>query len=129
MAKSTVHAALASLQFKFQAKIREVGQLKKQISEGNNANVEIQRLHLRNGNLVIELLKSDKALRLTEVRATSAEQAYTRLTGHVRDIEGRQKDLKAEVSSWKGFVVIGTILGVAVGALSALAYVAQTTPL
>lgn len=129
MAKSTVHAALASLQFKFQAKIREVGKLKKQISEGNNANVEIQRLHLRNGNLVIELLKSDKALRLTEVRATSAEQAYTRLTGHVRDIEGRQKDLKAEVSSWKGFVVIGTILGVAVGALSALAYVAQTTPL
>lgn len=129
MAKSTVAQALASLQFKFQDKIREVGQLKKQISEGNNANVEIQRLRLRIDNDAVAFDRLTSTLRLVEFRAVQAEQAYKRLQSHTQDVDGVVKDLKADVSSWKSFTAVGIILGAAAGALGMLAYIVQTSPL
>lgn len=143
MAKSTAAAALASLQHKFQVKIREVGSLKacikrltSDLAEGvaqsevvQKVQTELNRQRLRAETLATELLKSDKSLSLMEARALSAEKAYARLTGHVKDLDGRQRDLKADVSSWKSFVATGTVLGVAVGVLGTVAYFAQTAPL
>lgn len=129
MAKSTAYAALASLQHKFQAKIREVGQLKKQISEGNNTNVEIQRLRLRNENLVNDLTRTEKALNLSEFTASQAHTAYNRLQAHIRDTDGVLVELRGSVSNWKSLSGVLFVVGLSVGVLSALAYVAQTTPL
>lgn len=125
MAQSTAHKALASLQHKFQTKIREVGALKKLISEGNNADIEVQRLRAINAELTDDLLASDKELKLSQFAAQYADGAYKRLQAHVKDIEGLLKDAKESASSLKGFTVIAFVLGASVGVLGALAYVQQ----
>lgn len=129
MAKSTAAQALASLSFKFQAKIREVGQLKKQISEGNNANVEIRRLRLRLDTDAAAFDRLTNTLRLVELRAIQAEQAYKRLSNHTNEQEGHAIALRSDVSNWKSMAAVLFVVGAAVGVLSALAYVAQTSPL
>ena len=125
MSKSTAAQALASLQYKFQAKIREVGSLKKLLSEGNNANLEVQRLRLRNDNLSNELLKTERQLKLAEFEVVQVQGAYSRLTSHVRDVDGVTKELKSEVSNWKSLAVVLFVVGAAVGALGALGYITQ----
>lgn len=129
MAKSTAAKALASMSHKFQAKIREVGQLKKQISEGNNANVEIQRLRLRTESDAVAFDRLTNTLRLTELRAIQAEQAYKRLGTFADEQEGHAIALRSDVSNWKPMAAVLFVVGAAVGVLSALAYVAQTSPL
>lgn len=125
MAKSTVAQALASLQYKFQAKIREVGALKKLLSEGNNANLEVQRLRLRNDNLSNELLKVERQLKVSEFNLAQADGAYSRLQSHIRDVDGVTKELKSEVSNWKSLAVVLFVVGVAVGTLGTLGYITQ----
>lgn len=129
MAKSTVAQALASLQFKFQAKIREVGQLKKLISEGNNADVEVRRLRLQLDNLSHDLLTTERALNLAEFETGQAVSAFRRLTKHTNEQEGHAAALRSDVSNWKSMAAVLFFVGTAVGVLSALAYVAQTSPL
>lgn len=126
MAKSTVHAALASLQFKFQAKIREVGKLKKQLTEGNNANLEVQRLRLRNDNLSNDLLKTERQLKLAEFEVAQVQGAYSRLTSHIRDVDGVLADLRDSVGNWKSLSATLCVVGIAIGTLGTLAYIAQT---
>lgn len=133
MAKSTVVNALASLQFKFQAKIREVGHLKKQLTEARKATAlevgyteEVIRLNAINSALSDDLMTLQKDLRLAEFQFDRATGAYTRLAAHVKDVEGYNNSLKGDVNNWKGFSVITFVLGVAVGTLSVLAYIAQT---
>lgn len=126
MAKSTVAKALASLQFKFQAKIREVGALKKQISEGNNANVEIQRLRLRNDNLTAELEASDKALKFVEFELGQAKSAFKRIGNHAEDLGAQLGAARSEVKNWKSLAAVLFVVGVAVGGLGYMAYIAQT---
>lgn len=126
MAKSTVAKALASLQFKFQAKIREVGALKKQISEGNNANVEIQRLRLRNDNLTAELEASDKALKFAEFELAQAQSAYKRIGNHAEDLGAQLGAVRSEVKNWKSLAGVLFVVGVAVGGLGYMAYLANT---
>lgn len=125
MAKSTVAQALASLQYKFQAKIREVGALKKLLSEGNNANLEVRRLRLRNDNLSNDLLKTERQLKLAEFEVAQVQGAYSRLTSHVRDVDGVVKELKSDISNWKSLAVVLFVVGVAVGTLGALGYITQ----
>lgn len=143
MSKSTAAQALASLSYKFQAKIREVGSLKAQIkrmvaheAEGiakdeavRLLSNEIARLRLRNDNLGNDLIKSDKALKLAEFEVSQATAAYRSLQSHTRDVDGVLKELRGDVASWKSFTGVALVLGVAVGVLSTLAYIAQTTPL
>uniref|UniRef100_A0AAU6W0V8 Uncharacterized protein n=3 Tax=unclassified bacterial viruses TaxID=12333 RepID=A0AAU6W0V8_9VIRU len=133
MAKSTVVNALASLQFKFQQKIREVGQLKKQLTEARKATAldvsytaEVIRLNAINSALSDDLMTLSKSLRLSEFTALQHAQAYTRLQSHTQDVDGVLASLKGDVANWKSFSVVAFVLGVAVGALSVLAYIAQT---
>ena len=133
MAKSTVVNALASLQFKFQQKIREVGQLKKQLTEARKATAlevsytaEVIRLNAINSALSDDLMTLQKDLKLAEFGEQVSAGAYKRLTSHVEDVEGYNKSLKGDVANWKSFSVVAFVLGVAVGALSVLAYIAQT---
>uniref|UniRef100_A0AAU6W0Y7 Uncharacterized protein n=1 Tax=Pseudomonas phage Drael01 TaxID=3138533 RepID=A0AAU6W0Y7_9VIRU len=133
MAKSTVVNALASLQFKFQQKIREVGQLKKQLTEARKATAldvsytaEVIRLNAINSALSDDLMTLQKDLKLAEFGQQYSAGAYQRLTSHVKDVEGYNNSLKGDVANWKSFAVVAFVLGVAVGALSVLAYIAQT---
>lgn len=143
MSKSTAAQALASLSYKFQAKIREVGALKAQIKRmvANEAegiakdeavrllSNEISRLRLRNETLGVDLIKLDKALKLAEFEVAQGKAAYTRLNSHVRDTDGVLVELRGSVSNWKSLAVVLFTVGVAIGALSALAYVTQVAGL
>ena len=126
MAKSTAAQALASLQYKFQAKIREVGQLKKQLAEGNNENVEIQRLRLRVDTLNAELAKADQDRNMSEFTLAQADAAYNRLQSHIRDVDGVLADLRDSVGNWKSLSATLCVVGIAIGTLGTLAYIAQT---
>lgn len=139
MSKSTAAQALASLSYKFQAKIREVGALKAQIkritanaAEGiakdevvAKLTTEIQRLRLRNATLGVDCHTLDKALNLSEFELAQAAAAYGRLQSHTRDVDGVLKELRGDVSNWKSLAAVLFVVGVAVGTLGALGYVTK----
>lgn len=143
MAKSTAVAALASLSYKFQSKIREVGKLKSElklvteraatgIAEAETVKAlqnELARLRLRNDTVSNELLESEKAAKLAEFNVQYTLGAYSKLQAHVQDVDGVLADLRDSVGNWKSLSAVLCVVGIAIGSLGTLAYIAQTAPL
>lgn len=127
MAKSTVHSAYASLQLKFQDKIREVGQLRAQLDAKREANgeLEVQRLRANLEHASEAQLTLSKALKKSEFELEYAKSAYNRLDAHNDTVCAALNEAKASASCWKGFTPIAVVLGFAVGALSTMAYLSQ----
>lgn len=101
MAKSSAAQALASLSHKFQAKIKEVGQLKALLnSYDKEAAASVAKsLYVKSLQAEISRLKFDNAAALG--------------------------DAKSSVSNWKSFSGITFALGTGIGALAVLAYFQQ----
>lgn len=152
MAKSTVNAALASLQHKFQAKIREVGALRRKLAEltansttpdedanralyederlqkqvlAKDAQVRIRGLNSDIDDLLDRLKTATSAGDLARFALAQSEAAYRRLSAHVQDVDGVVGTLKSDVSNWRSFSAVMFVIGVAVGGLGYMAYLAQ----
>lgn len=108
MAKSTLAQAHASLKLKFQAKIREVGQLKKAISEQAALDP------------VIKQLRDDVAYE----RACKNQSQFELERAEV--VIGNQRasiaDLKGDVSNLKSLCGIASVLSAIAGAAGMYAY-------
>lgn len=152
MSKSTAAQALASLQFKFQNKIREVGTLRAQVraltANSTTPDEDAARAlyeQSRSGKQALAKQAQTIVRERDDLLVLSAGQrarihSLTAGIQHERDIgasyeialqneRARTADLKSSVSNWKSFSGITFALGLGVGVLAALAYIAQTTPL
>lgn len=152
MAKSTVNAALASLQHRFQAKIREVGALRRKLYEltansttpdedanralyedergqkqalAKDAQSRIRALNDVNDVLIAKVKQATVDGDLARFELAQSEAAYRRLTKHLQDVDGVVSTLKSDVSNWRSFSAVMFVVGVAVGGLGYMAYLAQ----
>lgn len=139
MSKSTAAAALSSLSHKYRNKIREVGKLKAELkfvtaraasgiaeSETVEAlSIEIDRLRLRNDTVANDLMKTQKALKLSEFNYDQRLAAFARVQAHLKDVDGVQADLRSSLSNWKSLSAILFVVGLGIGVLSTLAYITQ----
>jgi ribosome-interacting GTPase 1 len=129
--KSSAHAALASLKHKFQAKILEVGTLKRMVSEFQLASgftevrhqVQLERLNTR-----IEQLKSYSPAAVIALQAELNDSiSYVqKLKADRATLQGQLRDSKSSVENWKSLTAILCLIGVVIGSLSTLAYNVST---
>ena len=108
MAKSSVTAALKSLSYKFQQKIKEVGELKRKLGNEEHQNEVIRQLR------VYSALDKEAYKRLLESRDNNLAM--------LQNERAAVRNLKGEVQGWQQFCVIATVLGAVVGGLGVYAY-------
>ncbi|QQO90779.1 hypothetical protein [Pseudomonas phage Misse] len=135
MAKSSAAQALASLGYKFQAKIKEVGNLKHEVKRltlalsaaGSHTGeqVTIAELHARIRQLNGRIVEQSDELVQKQLRLNVATKAYENGVVERNSLAQLYKDAKSSVGEWKSFSLIAAVLGVAVGSLGTLAYLQQ----
>lgn len=152
MAKSTVTAALASLQHKYRAKIKEVGSLRRILAElttnSTTPDEDTNRKLYDTERAKKQQFAGKAATALSEIRilqqkVVDAEELSLKFSFKAQDairrgelletqLENRYaeiRNLKDAVSNWKSLSVILFITGAAIGGLSYMAYIAQTAGL
>jgi predicted short-subunit dehydrogenase-like oxidoreductase (DUF2520 family) len=121
--KSTASAALASLKHKFQAKIVEVGKLKRETARltqlvGAQAMLSPSAFRGQSEQLAAQL-RANTAL---EAELAAQDAVLTRQVTRANTAENLLRHSKSSVENWKSLAVVLCIVGVVLGGLSQYAY-------
>lgn len=126
--KSTATAALASLKHKFNAKILEVGKLKNELKaerlgQQYGKSTEGGQLLARQSTQIAAQLRSIQSLELGLAEMSAARDKHCI---RANSAERRLSDAKSTAENYRSLACILFVVGLGIGGLSYMAYIAQT---